>query len=97
MYLHTVPLSALLAEPTSPELIPDHRQPDDDADDHALGEGVYVQQHGAVADHGDQEGADERAQDRTLATKEAGPTDNGGSDDVQFQSVAKIRLPGSHT
>jgi hypothetical protein len=36
----------------TPVLIPDDRQPDHDADNHLLLEGVYVQEDRAVADQG---------------------------------------------
>src|SRR5918998_3107138 len=79
--------------PAARVLIPDHRQPDDDADDHLLVEGVYVEQDGAVADQGNEEGPDQGAHHGSLPPEEARPADDGGRDHVKLEPDAEVRLP----
>src|ERR687886_309185 len=75
-------------EPAAPVLIPEDRHPDDDADDHLLVEGVYVEEDRPVADQGYEEGPDQGPNDGPLPPEEARPADDGGCDDVKLQSDA---------
>src|SRR6185312_9217405 len=68
--------------------------PDDQADDHLLVVDADVEQDGAVADQGDEEGADDGPDDPALPPEQAGAADDRGRDDVEFQRDAVVRLAG---
>src|SRR5215207_4522809 len=81
-------------EPAAAVLIPEDREPDHDADNDLLVEGVDVQKDRAVADQGYEEGPDQGAHHRPLPPEEARPADDGGRDHVELQPDAEVRLPG---
>src|SRR5829696_3076398 len=74
-------------------LVPEDREPDHDANNDLLVEGVHVQKDRPVADQGYEEGPDQGAHHRSLPPEEARPADDGGRDHVELQPDAEVRLP----
>src|SRR5699024_1073473 len=64
--------------------IPPDREPNNQADQHVLVEGVDVQLHSAIADHRDQESTDQRTEHRAATAHQTGATDDDPCDDVEL-------------
>src|SRR5215204_5863278 len=75
--------SASARAPLQPH-VDEHGRDDDRADDDLLDEGGDAEEVEAVAQHGHDERADERADDGALAAEQGGPADDGGGDGVQL-------------
>src|SRR5829696_8235994 len=92
--LHATSLSLRCGgEPAAAVLVPEDREPDHDANNDLLVEGVHVQKDRPVADQGYEEGSDQGAHHRSLPPEEARPADDGGRDHVELQPDAEVRLP----
>ena len=69
-----------------------HGADDDDTGDHRLPLLGHGEQAQAVDEHAHDEGADDRAEDRALATGERGAADHGRGYRVEFVALAQSRL-----
>src|SRR6516162_10509652 len=75
-------------------LIDDHGDDDDDPDGDELPEGLDIDEDQSVLDHGDDEGADHRADYRARAAEEAGAADHHRGDAVEKQGLARLGSTG---